>query len=172
MCSQSLEAPEELANELIECPTCKETIEVPPRSRPAKVEVPAAPEPPPLPPSGPAPSADPGFFEDGGITVTKTRFVVEGQTFALAGITSVRGAEIAPSRAGPIALLIVGVLLLVVYVGILMVIGAVVWLFLQKPTFAVVLTAAGGEVKAYNSSDRRFIGRVIEALTQAIIARG
>jgi hypothetical protein len=33
MCKQSLEAPEELANELIDCPTCKETIEVPVRSR-------------------------------------------------------------------------------------------------------------------------------------------
>jgi hypothetical protein len=34
MCKQSLEAPEELANQLIDCPTCKETIEVPIRSRP------------------------------------------------------------------------------------------------------------------------------------------
>jgi|ERR1043166_138666 tellurium resistance protein TerD len=32
-CKQSLEAPSELANELIECPTCKETIEVPARTR-------------------------------------------------------------------------------------------------------------------------------------------
>jgi hypothetical protein len=32
-CTQSIDAPEELANQLIECPICKETIEVPVRSR-------------------------------------------------------------------------------------------------------------------------------------------
>lgn len=32
-CKQTLDAPEELASQLIECPTCKETIEVPVRSR-------------------------------------------------------------------------------------------------------------------------------------------
>ncbi len=46
MCNQSLEAPEELANQLIDCPTCKETIEVPIRGRPAKVDVPSPPQPP------------------------------------------------------------------------------------------------------------------------------
>jgi hypothetical protein len=33
-CNQSLDAPGELANQLIECPTCKETIDIPARSRP------------------------------------------------------------------------------------------------------------------------------------------
>jgi len=32
-CKQTLDAPEELAAQLIECPTCKETIEVPVRSQ-------------------------------------------------------------------------------------------------------------------------------------------
>ncbi len=35
-CSQALDAPEELATQLIDCPTCKETIEVPVRRRPSK----------------------------------------------------------------------------------------------------------------------------------------
>jgi len=48
-CQQSLEAADELANELIECPTCKETIEVPTRTRLPKIEPPAL-KPPPLPP--------------------------------------------------------------------------------------------------------------------------
>jgi type VI secretion system protein VasI len=45
-CNQSIEAPEELASQLIDCPTCKQTIEVPPRSRLAHAEVPASREPP------------------------------------------------------------------------------------------------------------------------------
>ena len=35
-CAQSIDAPQELANQLVECPTCKSTIEVPARSRAAK----------------------------------------------------------------------------------------------------------------------------------------
>lgn len=44
-CTQSLEAPEELAGQLIDCPTCKETIEVPIHRRPTKTTAP----PPPIP---------------------------------------------------------------------------------------------------------------------------
>jgi uncharacterized paraquat-inducible protein A len=36
-CKQTLDAPDELAGQLIECPTCKETIEVPVRSRQVKL---------------------------------------------------------------------------------------------------------------------------------------
>ena len=44
-CNQSLDAPEELACQLINCPSCKETIEVPTRSLPAKREIPLPPTP-------------------------------------------------------------------------------------------------------------------------------
>jgi DNA-directed RNA polymerase subunit M/transcription elongation factor TFIIS len=43
-CKQTLDAPEELAAQLLECPTCKETIEVPVRSQ--RKEIPKPPEPP------------------------------------------------------------------------------------------------------------------------------
>lgn len=54
VCNQSLEAPEELANQLIECPTCRETIEVPTRSRPAKSAGGATPHQEPSPPPFPS----------------------------------------------------------------------------------------------------------------------
>lgn len=50
-CKQTLDAPEELATQLIECPTCKETIEIPARSQ--RKEAPKPPEP----PKPPAPAA-------------------------------------------------------------------------------------------------------------------
>ena len=52
-CTQPLDAPEELARQLIDCPTCKETIEVPIRSRPINT---TAPPPPPIPPVSQPPS--------------------------------------------------------------------------------------------------------------------
>lgn len=48
MCDQSLEAPEELANMLIDCPACSNKIEIPQCSDPAMVKALPALEPPPL----------------------------------------------------------------------------------------------------------------------------
>jgi len=61
-CKQTLDAPEELATQLIECPTCKETIEVPVRSQ--RKEAPKPPEPPKPAPTPPTPApATPKKFE-------------------------------------------------------------------------------------------------------------
>jgi hypothetical protein len=63
-CNQSLEAPEELANQLIDCPTCKATIEIPARSRPLLPEIVPPPALPPavVPrPSAPAPARSPSL---------------------------------------------------------------------------------------------------------------
>lgn len=57
-CSQALDAPEELATQLIDCPACKETIEVPLRSQraePPKPPKPASTSPPPAPPQASQP---------------------------------------------------------------------------------------------------------------------
>jgi uncharacterized protein YbaR (Trm112 family) len=55
-CKQTLDAPEELATQLIECPTCKETIEVPVRSQRKEIPKPPVP-PPPTPPTQPSSSS-------------------------------------------------------------------------------------------------------------------
>lgn len=43
-CSQSIDAAGELASQLIECPTCKETIKVPTQNRPSQPPVPVRPQ--------------------------------------------------------------------------------------------------------------------------------
>jgi hypothetical protein len=49
ICNQSLEAPEDLANQLIDCPTCKTAIQVPSGSRRTEMNL-ESPTPPPLKP--------------------------------------------------------------------------------------------------------------------------
>lgn len=79
----------------------------------------------------------------GNIIVTDSRFMVGSQTYAIRGITSVKGIEITP--------------------------GLFARVFGKTSTFAVVLSTAGGEVRAYESKDSGVVGDVLEALNQAIV---
>ncbi len=167
-CDGSIEYPSELAGQSIQCPHCQQATTLPSPFTPP----PAAP--PAIPPVQPARAGDDIFLSAGGITVSRTRFVVDSQTFALANISSVRGVETPPSRTAPAVLLLFGVLLLFasIWIGVLVIAACIAWMIFQKSTFSVVLTAAGGEVTAYSSDDRAFISRVIQALTDAIVSRG
>ena len=121
------------------------------------------------------------FFRSGNIVVTNARFVVGSQTFAMRGITSVQGVETPVSYIIPVLVGLLGLVLAVNLfrngsfggiIGIL-ILAAAIWMAVrQKPTFAVVLRTAGGEVTAYKSTNRDFIAQIIKALNEAIISHG
>lgn len=113
------------------------------------------------------------FFSENGVTVTQARFVVPNQTFAMSGVTSVSARTTAPSKTGPIVLILIGIPLLVAFgLGLLLIIGGIVWLTQLKPTYTVVLTSASGQASAYTSRDQELIQRIVAAVTDAIVARG
>jgi hypothetical protein len=98
------------------------------------------------------------FFQGGDITVTNARFIVGAQTFAMRSITSVQGVR-TPASYGASGLVMMigagvaagGFLNSLLGLGIIGVLGLAggIWLATrQKPTFAVVLRTAGGEVTA------------------------
>ena len=114
------------------------------------------------------------FFEYEDVKVTNSRFIVASQTFAMSNITSVKASKEVPNRFWPITLIVLGVLLLIgspipglVVAGI-----GVVWLVMQKTMFHVMLTTAGGETSALSSKQRNYIEKVVQALNDAIVARG
>jgi hypothetical protein len=114
--------------------------------------------------------AETTFFQNGNITVTNARFIVGSQTFAMRGITSVEGIETPASYIGAIILIIIGAVLalngftssvgLGIF-GVLLIAGGIWLCFRKKPTYAVVLRTAGGEVTAYQSQDRDHISQII-----------
>ena len=122
--------------------------------------------------------AEQTFLEGGGVTITNSRFIVAGQTYAMSGVTSVKGITHSPSRKGPVILLAIGVLALIAgkaegLVGALVFLAAgVAWWVVQKPKYAVVLHSASGETEALTSQDGSFISKVVGALNAAIVARG
>ena len=121
------------------------------------------------------------FFQSGDVTVTNARFMVGAQTFAMRGITSVQGVETPASYTALVFVILVGVVFTIAgfasaiglaVFGVLLAAGGIWLCFRQKPTYAVVLRTAGGEVTAYQSKDRDYIFQVIQALNDSIISHG
>lgn len=107
------------------------------------------------------------FFERGDIKVTSARVIFGGQTFALAGVTSVRGVEVKPDRKWPIILMVAGLLCFFITTII-----GIIWWFLQKTEFVVMFASASGESKAYTSQDGKLVAEIVAAINDAIVHRG
>jgi hypothetical protein len=114
------------------------------------------------------------FFQYEGVHITNTRFVVDGQTFAMNNITSVKPMEKKPSRIGPILLIVIGLLLVLngTYGGLVLSAIGGVWFALQKTIYHVMLHTAGGETSALKTHQREYLDKVVGALNNAIVHRG
>ena len=118
------------------------------------------------------------FFDQDGISVTDKRVVIGGQTYALSAISSVRFIEEQPSRKVPIILGIVGMAMwglnsaaLTIF-GLFLVGGAVAKFIYQKPTYSVGLVTTSGDSRAISSKEKGYISKIVNAINEAIIARG
>lgn len=134
----------------------------------------------------PATSTEKTLFQRDGIVVTSTRVIVGPQTFAVQGITSVAKTRLPfRMRAGsvPVGLIIGGVFIALLGVSssttagtvlglLFLVIGILLVLPSLRPTFAVVLRTASGEVTACESTDKDLLSGVADAINQAIVLRG
>jgi hypothetical protein len=114
------------------------------------------------------------FFSDKGVRVTQTRFVVNDQTYAMTGITSIRREIVKPSRLWPIVVIVLGMgLALMADVFGLFIAGAgAFFLWKRKPDYTVMLQTASGESQALRSQDGPWINGIVSAVNEAIVARG
>ena len=118
------------------------------------------------------------FFQHEDVKVTNARFMVGSQTFSMSNITSVKAMAQSPQRGWPVALLVVGAMMLAFgtrdiwgFAIAFVAVGAI-WLFTQKSMYHVMLTTAGGETSALSSKQKEYIQKVVQALNDAIVARG
>jgi hypothetical protein len=112
------------------------------------------------------------------VTVTKERLIVGNQTYALAGVTSVRHELRPPRRVGPTVVLIIGFSASVAalrlgsvitgYVGLILLAIGLFWERSLQPRHTVILDGPSGEMRALTDCDERLARRVVEALDQAI----
>jgi len=115
------------------------------------------------------------FYQDAGATVTNARFMINGQTHALSGITSVSRQVQYPNRLRPLICLLLGMLVLgfqYYWMGLLLIVVAGLWLYIQKALYSVVIHTAAGQRKALTDQSEDRVGKIIAALNEAIVHRG
>ena len=160
-------------NPTLKCPKCG-TI-----NRPIAALAVTPPEPParePIRSSGTPGNAEPVYFVQANVTVTKSRFIVGTQTFAMANVTSVDALEIPPKRGIPLLCAILISVILAMASTVLaiggMVFGFMMVFLLIKPTYAVQLTTSAGQREVCTSRDPKFIRGVVDAINRSIVERG
>lgn len=118
------------------------------------------------------------FFNQNETVVTNARFIVENQTYAMNGVTSVKQGVKPANRTTGIIMAIVGFILLLSLNGGnkiwgILLLGVGVWIaYSAKPTGLVLLQSSSGEVQALSSQNLNYISDVVSALNQSIIHRG
>lgn len=116
------------------------------------------------------------FYQEGNVIVTQSRFVTASKTYAMRNISSVFLYEIVKSRKLPIALVVIGILMLTSdsarIFGLCVLALGIALLFLIKNEFAVRISTNAGESNSIVSKDRAYIQRIVTALNEAIIHRG
>lgn len=113
-------------------------------------------------------------FDENNVKVTNTRFIVDGQTYAMNGVTSVKRFEKKPPRIVPILVALIGLGAMAgsFLIGVIIVAAAVGIWKIQKAQYSVLLSTSSGDAQALTSPDRVYIERVISALNDAIVNRG
>ena len=128
------------------------------------------------------------FLRENDVVVTISRVIVGGTTYPTGNITSV-SKRVKPASTGCANLFIItGIVMLTAAIGTFFakssssvsyfVVAAVaiaigiVMLRAARPTYLLIFSAAGGETEALASTNQRMIDRVLEAINDALVARG
>lgn len=127
------------------------------------------------------------YWSDENATVTSTRIVIGGKTYATAHVSSVQAVVLKPNWRGPVILLVSGVLMCIftipfmktlkddwmcAVVPVLAIMTSLVILALQKKRYATRLAVTSGEVDAFMSPNLEYIQSLAAAISQAIVERG
>ena len=117
------------------------------------------------------------IFTDQNVLISTTRLIVNGVTYPLSNVSSVRLLRKRPNYLFPVLLVIGGVFLLVggkdtiVWALVLLAVGIALF-FLLKSTYTMLIGSAGGEKSALTSKNSAYMENVVEHINNAIISRG
>ncbi|MCL1114691.1 DUF6232 family protein [Shewanella basaltis] len=117
------------------------------------------------------------FLDKGKVVVSNSRFIVDGQTYAMSNVTSVKSGVIEGSHSQTFILILIalacfaagtiGFFMAVIFFGLAYYNAKQV-----KNTYTVILNTSAGENKALSSHDQAYVSTIIAALNDAIVSRG
>jgi Family of unknown function (DUF6232) len=116
------------------------------------------------------------FFNQGGTTITSSRIVLHGTTYATRNVSSVRAASVPVKMAGPLFAIFLGLFLWGVgrdlqstssLVGIGFLAVGVFVLWQRFGQYALMLTTNAGEVRAVVAKDKASIQGLANSIAQA-----
>lgn len=121
------------------------------------------------------------IYSDQEVSVSTSRVVVRGTTYALRNISSVKMTN-TPAKTGcAIALIIFGLIwgfailgskggvVGAIVIGGACVAGGIFWLRAAKADYHVTITSNAGEVKALTSKNKPYIEKIVDAVNEAIV---
>ena len=119
------------------------------------------------------------FFEYDDVKVTNTRFINGANTYAMAGVTSIKLREKKPSMGDVLAFVVISLALMGFVdkepVALFPAIGSAVLAFFlyrkKKTLYAIILSTSGGESEGLLSNQIEYTKQLVDALNQAIIFR-
>lgn len=117
------------------------------------------------------------FFNQGNVSVSNSRFIVDGQTYAMNNVTSVKSGVTPPDRGAAVVIAIIGMACFFgsgwVFVAGLVALAMSVLVWIESKTkYSVILNTSSGENQALVSEEESYIANVISALNEAIVSRG
>ena len=176
---------------LIPCRECGKTISSEAVACPQCGAPPLASEPqavasvPPLPSESRREAQEETLHSDPYVSVTTSRVIIRGTTYALRNVTSVRMTVTTPNNVPPILLIIFGAIILMMalvsfinssaagfatllFAAAILGMG-VLWLKSLKAVFHVAIASSSGEANALSSIDRQYIDTVVQSINKAIV---
>ncbi len=120
-------------------------------------------------------SDEKSYYAKGNISVTSTRVVLGGKTYALSNITSVALGKKTGSILPPFGLIAVGAIIAAIvggsfgnFIAIAAIVGGFVWLVyvIAKPYYVVKIGSASGETDVFHSKNQAEIQEIVNAIIE------
>lgn len=122
------------------------------------------------------------FLKEPDAFVSTARIIINKKTYATSNVTSVSSLVKKPKRFWPIIMVLFGGLALlgsfgssdssVSGISFFVLLVGVLWLVLVKTDYILMLLSSSGEHQALVSKDSGTIERIVQAINEAIVARG
>ena len=116
------------------------------------------------------------FYQDQNVTITQSRYIALGKTYAMRNISSVSIYRVERSTLLPMTLFTIGLIMCfdtdVRLAGIILVLGSFVWMATMRSSYSVRISTNSGETNSLTSKNKQYVQEIVSALNDAIVYRG